>query len=165
MLKKVREQRPSYNNAGRIAQSVTVSSVKLLYYQAFARCYRFCGYFADEVMVNSTWTKNHIEELWYLSREDQINAKESPLWFPRNLFLIYPPCNTSAIQAKFTSPTNSTSNSQIKQDAEPLYMKHRVIMSLGQFRPEKDHMLQIRYVRLVTNYLQIVVILHLLNRK
>lgn len=147
MLKKVREQRPSYNNAGRIAQSVTVSSLKLLYYRAFAYAYQLCGYFADEVMVNSTWTKNHIEELWLLRPEDRQKARESPLWFPRHLMLLYPPCNTTAIQAKFDSPLAHDKDETPLSNDDPrrLLDKHRVIMSLGQFRPEKDHMLQIRY--------------------
>jgi alpha-1,2-mannosyltransferase len=146
MLKKVREQRPSYNNAGRIAQSVTVTSLKLYYYQAFAECYRICGYFADEVMVNSSWTKGHIEDLWCLRREDMIRARDSPLWFPRHLSLVFPPCNTSSIQAKFASDREdpAISDDSIASSVGALYRRHRVIMSLGQFRPEKDHMLQIK---------------------
>jgi alpha-1,2-mannosyltransferase len=36
MLEKVRQQRPAYNNKGAIASSVTISSLKLVYYQLFA---------------------------------------------------------------------------------------------------------------------------------
>lgn len=170
MLKRVRDQRPSYNNAGRVATSVTVSSLKLIYYRCFAAAYRVCGYFADVTMVNSSWTKNHIEELWQLSAADGDQAKDLPLWIPRRLSLVYPPCNTTTIQQKqeqkkqrprrgslrSSSPSvssSASSSSPEKQKAgavpgQALYEKYRVIVSVGQFRPEKDHMLQIRSVLL-----------------
>lgn len=47
------------------------------YYRAFAKIYGYCGNFADIVMVNSTWTKGHIESLWN-----------------RDADIVYPPCDT-----------------------------------------------------------------------
>ena len=64
MLKKVQERRPTYNNDSRIAQSSVASAAKLIYYKVFAALYSVAGRFADVVMVNSTWTRNHINSLW-----------------------------------------------------------------------------------------------------
>lgn len=66
MLEVVREQRPTYNNKGRIASNVTVSSIKLFYYHCFAAAYAWTGSFAHTVLVNSSWTRNHISSLWKL---------------------------------------------------------------------------------------------------
>ena len=117
MLKKVRDQRPSYNNNERIATNLTISRVKLLYYNVFAYLYKFVGLYADIVFVNSSWTYGHMSQLWKSSSTNKIN-------------LMYPPCNTSHLE---NIPLHI--NNEIKRE--------RIIISIGQFRPEKDHMLQL----------------------
>ena len=116
MLQLVRERRPTYNNAGRIAASVSVSRIKLGYYRLIAWGYSQAGACADVVMVNSAWTEGHIAALWPSARPHH---------------RVYPPCNTSLLQAL---PL------RLYADAprEPL------VLSIGQFRPEKDHGLQLR---------------------
>lgn len=42
--------------------------------------YSFCGSFADIVACNSTWTLNHIKQLWSVKKD--------------KLRTIYPPCDT-----------------------------------------------------------------------
>ena len=64
MLQKVREMRPSYNNYEKIASNRSVSTLKLIYYHIFALCYSLVGACTDVVMVNSNWTRRHIEALW-----------------------------------------------------------------------------------------------------
>jgi alpha-1,2-mannosyltransferase len=64
MLKKVREMRPSYNNDQRIATSHGVSSVKLIYYQILGFFYSLTGYAVDLAFVNSTWTEQHMLQMW-----------------------------------------------------------------------------------------------------
>lgn len=66
MLAAVQERRPSYNNTEAVSGSMTATRAKLLYYQLFAAAYRFAGGFADAIMVNSSWTKNHLVGLWRL---------------------------------------------------------------------------------------------------
>ena len=136
MLQKVREQRPSYNNSGHIASSVAVSSVKLLYYQCFAALYSFVGSFADSVVVNSSWTLGHIAELWRLAPSvgpsDYDNKPPTPA--KRRLVLIYPPCNTAALSGLEME----------RSKADVAGALRRVVISIGQFRPEKDHFLQLR---------------------
>ena len=60
MLDQVKSKRSSYNNRGFIARSPLVSGLKLRYYKIFAWLYGMCGRVADTVMVNSSWTEEHI---------------------------------------------------------------------------------------------------------
>jgi alpha-1,2-mannosyltransferase len=128
MLNRVRDQRPAHNNASAITSSVTVSSLKLLYYRLFARCYSLVGSFADRVVVNSSWTRGHIAELWGFEEKKQACSIDKA----SRLHLIYPPCNTTNLH-KSISLKRAT-----RQEGK------RLVVSIGQFRPEKDHFLQIR---------------------
>ena len=208
MLQLVREQRPHFNNDTRITSNVSISKMKLAYYNAFAALYSFAGYCADSVLVNSSWTKNHIESLWNLKeskdfqlcedsdeevvedkidsrktseREQDVNAlkeeEEKKSWNDwncsatfsgRRLALVFPPCNTENLQ-KVTEPDNTYEEyeriwkepslgkvdldrivySSADCDTKDIIASMRgrkLIISVGQFRPEKDHMLQIRSV-------------------
>ena len=129
MLKAVREQRPSYNNKSIISSNVTVSAIKLLYYRAFAFCYSAVGYCADLVIVNSSWTEGHIRELWHFP-ENADGESTAIVSAGRRLVKIYPPCNTAHL---LNIPLNSVKMA-----------RQRKILSVGQFRPEKDHMLQLK---------------------
>ena len=190
--------RPSYNNAATIASSVTVSSLKLHYYKLFALAYRWAGQHAQVVMVNSSWTRMHVESLWWpegsSNSGDKIKNKNN---YRRTLALVFPPCNTTELQSiplerekivrssarssapaaaalhvksKHAAGARQTRSSQSSitsanaaavdcgatddvdddiQDCErestpPSPPHKRIILSIGQFRPEKDHMLQIR---------------------
>ena len=130
MLQRVREQRPAHNNAGAIASSVSISHLKLVYYQAIARVYALAGACAAVVMVNSSWTEGHIAALWRLQKSSLPSPLPSPPSLSdRRLFRIYPPCNTAQLQAL------------------PLLLlapREPLVLSIGQFRPEKDHALQLR---------------------
>lgn len=136
MLNKVRERRPTYNNNSLISSSVTVSNIKLVYYQAFARLYSFVGSFANITMVNSSWTHKHIAELWGFP-PTKLSAKSYSVnkYNSNKLFLVYPPCNTSNLE-----------NISLNRDSHSLIngKRKRVIVSIGQFRPEKHHLLQIK---------------------
>lgn len=52
------------------------------YYRAFAWLYGFVGSFADVVMVNSTWTQNHVNDIWRV---------------PKRTTIVYPPCDTTSL--------------------------------------------------------------------
>jgi alpha-1,2-mannosyltransferase len=82
MLERVRSREASFNNDGAIARSAACSRLKFMYYQAFSWVYGFAGRRADVVMVNSSWTGNHIECLW-----------------GQPAMRVYPPCNTTEFQA------------------------------------------------------------------
>ena len=110
MLSLVWARRPSYNNNMQIASNPIVSYVKLLYYSVFALCYGLVGSLADLTMVNSTWTKGHIQQMWKLAG---------------NIHILFPPVDTNSLKDL------------------PLAKRENIIISIGQFRPEKDHVLQI----------------------
>ncbi|RUS33670.1 ALG11 protein [Jimgerdemannia flammicorona] len=112
MLKRVQERSAQHNNNPAIARNLVWSFGKLIYYRVFAKVYGLCGSFADITVVNSSWTKGHIDELW------QTDAT-----------IIYPPCDTNHLNTL------------------PLYGRERLVVSVSQFRPEKDHMLQLRSFR------------------
>jgi len=113
MLQKVAERRPTYNNDLRVTKSAAASQAKLIYYRLFAALYGFVGKTASIVMVNSTWTRNHISNIW--GRKD---AR-----------IVYPPCDTGDLS---TIPLPRQS-----------LKRERLVISIGQFRPEKDHRLQL----------------------
>jgi alpha-1,2-mannosyltransferase len=92
-----------------------MSQVKRVYQYVLLYVYKFCGQIAtDQVATNSTWTNNHILELW--SR-------------PQITKIIYPPVDTNDIM-----------------QAMPDLLKPRpnLMISFAQFRPEKDHSMQLR---------------------
>lgn len=121
MLEKVREKRPSYNNSASISSSETISQAKLVYYRVIAKLYGWVGGWAHIVMANSTWTKNHIDGLWNTTAR-----------------LVYPPCNTEMAQSIL-----------LDGDVRMKKGEGKYIISVGQFRPEKDHFLQLQAIKVL----------------
>ncbi|XP_050039004.1 GDP-Man:Man(3)GlcNAc(2)-PP-Dol alpha-1,2-mannosyltransferase [Dermacentor andersoni] len=117
MLSSVERRVQAHNNRGLISRSAVLTPIKLLYYRTFAKLYAYCGWCADLVMVNSTWTKGHILELWQL---------------PTRTVLVYPPCSVGEFKALPIMDKDSVSSAEFR------------VLSLSQFRPEKDHELQLK---------------------
>ncbi|MFH4982238.1 hypothetical protein AB6A40_008947 [Gnathostoma spinigerum] len=117
MLNVVEAREATYNNAFLIANSSFLSNIKLIYYHLFAFLYRLCGQSSQLVMVNGSWTREHIQKLWGNSKR---------------IYLVYPPCAVNMF-------------SEIVPTSEKLLCdKHIVqLLSVGQIRPEKNHKLQI----------------------
>lgn len=114
MLKKVKTRETSYNNAAIISQSIILTHGKLVYYQIFAFLYGLVGKCSSVIMVNSSWTKDHITEIWKK---------------PSSTAIVYPPCDTS----EFAKVKNTSETCTVKK-----------VISIAQFRPEKNHQLQIK---------------------
>ncbi|XP_048388948.1 GDP-Man:Man(3)GlcNAc(2)-PP-Dol alpha-1,2-mannosyltransferase isoform X2 [Stegostoma tigrinum] len=115
MLSVVRDRNPRFNNADFISTNPVLSNLKLVYYYIFAWMYGLVGSCSDIVMVNSTWTLNHILALWKAGDRTHV---------------VYPPCDVQTfLDIPLVDDTKKTEHS---------------IVSIGQFRPEKDHSLQIR---------------------
>lgn len=123
MLQTVTNSENAFNNQRLIARNRFLTNLKLIYYKIFAKIYGFMGRFTDMVMVNSSWTLNHINELWNI---------------PDRTYLVYPPCNTDSYQ---------------KLSLENPYRNKNQILSLAQFRPEKNHKLQIYIIERLLNKL------------
>eukprot|EP00210_Caulerpa_lentillifera_P001520 g1458.t1 len=112
MLSRVRRRTALYNNSHFIANSTVLTTFKTIYYEMFSVLYGFCGLFAKVVMVNSSWTREHIWRLW---------------WRRMPPTVVYPPVDTDALQALDLN--------------RPL--KELFVISIGQFRPEKNHIWQL----------------------
>ncbi|KAJ1257848.1 hypothetical protein BS78_10G027800 [Paspalum vaginatum] len=83
MVERVKQHSFMYNNNSRIAGSIWLSQCKILYYTIFSWLYGLVGSCAHLVMVNSTWTRSHIVNIWKI---------------PERTKRVYPPCDTSALQ-------------------------------------------------------------------
>nr|Q7ZW24.2 RecName: Full=GDP-Man:Man(3)GlcNAc(2)-PP-Dol alpha-1,2-mannosyltransferase; AltName: Full=Asparagine-linked glycosylation protein 11 homolog; AltName: Full=Glycolipid 2-alpha-mannosyltransferase [Danio rerio] len=119
MLSVVRERNPRFNNADYISSNPVLSAIKVIYYCVFALLYGLAGSCSDVIMVNSTWTLGHILALWRT---------------PNRTSVVYPPCD---VQAFLDVPIG-------EDNEEKEQKKCHSLVSVGQFRPEKDHQLQIR---------------------
>uniref|UniRef100_A0A9L0SKH6 GDP-Man:Man(3)GlcNAc(2)-PP-Dol alpha-1,2-mannosyltransferase n=1 Tax=Equus caballus TaxID=9796 RepID=A0A9L0SKH6_HORSE len=113
MLSVVKNQNTGFNNAAFITRNRFLSKVKLIYYYLFAFVYGLVGSCSDVVMVNSSWTLNHILSLWKVGNCTHI---------------VYPPCD---VQTFLDIP--------LHEKKTPGHL----LVSIGQFRPEKNHPLQI----------------------
>lgn len=116
MLKRVQNRVAAHNNSNYVATNPFLTWIKLVYYRIFARLYSFVGRKADAIMVNSTWTENHILNLWDVQYKTH---------------RVYPPCEVTHLK-----------------NLQPAHLSDQiVILTVGQFRPEKDHplMLQCMY--------------------
>ncbi|OEU17486.1 putative glycosyltransferase [Fragilariopsis cylindrus CCMP1102] len=103
--------------------------IKLIYYYLFSLIYGICGSLADLVLVNSTWTYNHINSLWrFGGGGDGTGSQKQPIR------IVYPPC-------RVPNRVDYNNNNDI--------LRENTIISIGQFRPEKNHKLQIQALSVV----------------
>ncbi|XP_049540398.1 GDP-Man:Man(3)GlcNAc(2)-PP-Dol alpha-1,2-mannosyltransferase [Anopheles darlingi] len=125
MLRRVQSHTQSYNNRGYVAKNPFATWLKIVYYRVFSRIYGWVGRCADTIMVNSSWTENHIVSLWDV---------------PYKTHRVYPPCEVSKL--KQLEPTRSVESNG--DDQQPGDDERIIILSVGQYRPEKDHPLQLQ---------------------
>lgn len=145
MLSVVRERNPRFNNSDLISRNVVLSALKVLYYCCFALLYGLAGSCSDIIMVNSTWTLGHILALWRS---------------PSRTSVVYPPCD---VRAFLDIPLENDEDDDWEEVGRELGedsfqaknpdgpRKSFSIVSIGQFRPEKDHKLQIQAFRELLN--------------
>ncbi|XP_011493960.1 PREDICTED: GDP-Man:Man(3)GlcNAc(2)-PP-Dol alpha-1,2-mannosyltransferase isoform X2 [Ceratosolen solmsi marchali] len=116
MLRHVYRRVIVHNNRQVIARNPFLTAAKMMYYKMFAFLYGIVGRTADIIMVNSSWTEDHINSIW-----------KCPLRTHR----IYPPCDIEKLV-----------NLPLINDEEKGDIIR--IISIGQFRPEKNHPLMLR---------------------
>jgi len=119
MLSMVRGRQESYNNKGLVAKSRLLTHAKLVYYRTFAHIYGIAGRHSHAIMVNSSWTKGHIMEVWKLPSS--------------TVERVFPPCDVGKLLPLGCSG------------------KSKFITSVAQFRPEKNHELQLQSFKLLAN--------------
>ncbi|KAF7996755.1 hypothetical protein HCN44_002401 [Aphidius gifuensis] len=120
MLQQVQQRIVAHNNHQTIANNPILSRVKIIYYQLFSVLYGYMGRCADIVMVNSTWTEEHINNIWKC---------------PVKTFRVYPPCDIEHLVKLPLDDDDDKTNESIR------------IVSVAQFRPEKNHKLMINVLR------------------
>jgi len=114
MLHVVSTRTASVVNNNTIARSRVLTLLKQVYYTAFAGCYSLCGKCVTIAMVNSSGTKAHISTLWRRS----------------DVHLVYPPTPVEHLARLPLAPPSGRRKPQI--------------ISVAQFRPEKQHAMQLR---------------------
>ncbi len=140
MIDRVQANKVDYNHSQEVASSKWRTSLKLMYYRAFARLYRLCGACADMVMVNSSWTRAELAKMW--SHPAQ------------HMHCVFPPCRvippssspsstSSSYPSSSSTSTASSSSSSDKFKTKNTAERIPIFVSLGQFRPEKNHTLQL----------------------
>ena len=152
MIKRVKARRVVYNNAESTAKSSARTWAKTLYYRALARVYGACGRCAAVVMCNSSWTEAHVRALWGGTASASATATATPR-------VVYPPVDVSALEklpiegrgvsrrrAGFEGGAEggAEGNAEIEEAKEEEEQEGKYVVSVGQFRPEKDHALQLR---------------------
>jgi alpha-1,2-mannosyltransferase len=129
MLRRVEQRQKGHTNAEQTANSWLRTTVKLAYYRVFARLYTLALRRADTIVVNGTWTKNHIDQLLGIPTAARPSAPgdnmPSDTTALQGVAIVYPPCDTAQL-AEF-----------------PLAERRRWVVSLAQFRPEKEHTTQL----------------------
>ncbi|PKS10414.1 hypothetical protein jhhlp_002165 [Lomentospora prolificans] len=93
--------------------------LKKAYWQLFAKLYSRVGSTIDVVMTNSTWTQAHIKKLWGPYRPT--GPKTNPIT------VVYPPVAVEELENAI----------EITRESEK--KREKIILSIAQFRPEKDH--------------------------
>ncbi|KAG9019903.1 asparagine-linked glycosylation protein [Tulasnella sp. 427] len=131
MLERVRSRKAGHTNDDTVTKSLWKSRAKLVYYNLFAYFYSFSLFQADQVIVNSSWTGAHIDSLVTLALSLVAKVVNLGLTEQRNVPVVYPPCDTAKLR-DFA-----------------LEGRERVILSVAQFRPEKEHTTQIESLDLL----------------
>ena len=121
MIGRVESRESTYNNNSEVASSTAKTTLKLWYYYAFSCFYWMCGQFVTETMCNSSWTRNHIQVMWGTRKKRH---------------LVFPPCNVNQHLANNEAYTVGGKRKGARSD--------KLVVSVAQFRPEKDHSLQLR---------------------
>ena len=114
MLETVSVGRAQFNNRSQFASVAALRWLKLGYYRLFALLYGLVGRAAHVVMVNSSWTRAHVVAIW---------------GGERRVSTVFPPCDLRRLQ-------------QLPADG-PDGQRRPCVLSVGQFRPEKNHALQV----------------------
>ncbi|CAF1427297.1 unnamed protein product [Rotaria sordida] len=114
IFEQINEEYKIYNNHQSIIKNSLLIKIKLISYQIYTYVYSWCGRCSKIVYCNSISTKKHIESIWRLCC----------------IGPVYPPCD---IKQFLEMPLINDDEQMIK-----------TIVSIGQFRHEKNHELQIR---------------------
>ena len=113
MRERVQKGSLMYNNRVFFAKIPVLKQIKIVYYTILMSLYGYCGgNFADVIVVNSTWTKNHIDRLWGAFAKRRARRTKKKL-APRRAnegeaIVVYPPCDVSSVELKVKEESITT---------------------------------------------------------
>lgn len=133
MLARVKNRQAGHTNDASVSGSPLKSHIKLIYYHLFAMVYGWCLRRADALVVNGTWTQNHINHFTLRKAARNSDGTAKANLHRRDLAakaeIVYPPCDTRSLEGFDLNGRTNT------------------IVSLAQFRPEKEHSTQLKLLR------------------
>ncbi|GAA5820517.1 hypothetical protein JCM10212_005196 [Sporobolomyces blumeae] len=167
MVSRVERRLAGHTNPSIVAGSTVLSRIKLTYYRLFLVVYRWSLTRAQVIMVNSSWTKRHVEDI--LNVRSSAASAASPRSGPKtttttrvetkpgrindkspSIVLLYPPCDTTSLNSiPLSAPRSSPADeNDVDRGTEPRVdggagRDPMTILSLAQFRPEKEHPTQL----------------------
>lgn len=145
MLARVASRTPGHTNSVAVARSYWRSALKLLYYRIFALFYVRALHSPDALTANGTWTTAQLRAL-FSPRAYDLASQLVPHTPPRpdtaaspptndaqprkgkEVARVYPPVDVAALEVAPLNPAGGRTG----------------IVSLAQFRPEKEHATQLR---------------------
>jgi alpha-1,2-mannosyltransferase len=115
MISQVEQGQGGVHSRGRLNKYPLIKYMKIFYYKLIMKLYQFMGNKClSYAYVNSTWTLNHMKDLW------------NELYNRKKLSILYPPCSTA-----------------LYREASKNHNRKNIIVSFAQFRPEKRQDMQI----------------------
>ncbi|KAK4046703.1 asparagine-linked glycosylation protein [Microbotryomycetes sp. JL201] len=169
MLKRVQSRQAGHTNTAVVARSTILSAVKIVYYVIFAELYSVCLRRADVLMVNSSWTRDHINHLLkpFGYRDDVENDvtqdAQNEVFAATSATASTEPGSATLRERRSTKPATSaaiTTGSRFQKSRIlyppcdttvlarlPIEVRENLILSVAQFRPEKEHEVQLKAFR------------------
>ncbi|KXN80614.1 GDP-Man:Man(3)GlcNAc(2)-PP-Dol alpha-1,2-mannosyltransferase [Leucoagaricus sp. SymC.cos] len=136
MLARVRSRKSWHTNTSAISSSAFLSKLKLLYYRIFMYYYATSLRTASFLMVNSSWTKNHIDSI--LQYHDILldTLHLSPPFVITNLLtgVVYPRKGKPPTSARIVYPPCDTR----EMSSFDLTGRQQIILSVAQFRRNEE---------------------------
>jgi len=123
MLADIREGSEGVHSRGMLAKNKSFRKLKLLYYSLILKFYKFNCWFLNFMFCNSTWTASHMKSI-------------APKVANQ---ILYPPCGINVYKGSLSSDNVISSGCS----------RENVILSFAQFRPEKNHRMQINILQAV----------------
>ena len=116
MIHQVQNNISGIHSRGNLNKNKFIRKIKLYYYNLIMKMYKFMGNKClSFAYVNSTWTFNHMKELW------------DNLYKQNKLQILYPPCSIS-----------------LYKEAAKNDIRENIMVSFAQFRPEKRQEIAIK---------------------
>ena len=116
MIYQIQNNKPGVHSRGNLSKNHYIRKIKSYYYHFILQLYKIMGNKCISfAYVNSTWTFNHMKEIW------------DELYKSQKLFILYPPCSIS-----------------LYKEAAKNKDRQNIIVSFAQFRPEKNQAMQIK---------------------